>query len=214
MSGIPSVGSCLGRALVAAHLLLAAQMALAQQAVAPEAPPATPVVELTAGQAAIAPRCHPDLAQRGPFVSPNAIVRNLRLQEGKSARLPFATGESLAEVIKLPPYSKPYHVEFWLSFDVNFKKANEVVVPSVVLVDGDFCEIADLGEPQFKSEASFFTGSRQTKGRFPVDDDKPKYALVYTDARRVGEPAKVSINHIPFDFVRAGQGYMMVRLNK
>ncbi|WP_256646448.1 MalM family protein [Thermomonas paludicola] len=200
---------CVGAALVAVALLLTMPCASAQEATtAPE--PEASVVEPASGR----PQCHAELAKRGPFPTPNSIVRNIRLQAGKSARLPFATGESLVEVVQLPVFAKPYQIEFWLSFDLNLRKANEVMVPSVMLVDADFCEVANPGEPQFKPEASFFTGTRQTKGRVPVNDGSPKYALVYTDARRVDEPAKVSIDNVPFDFVRAAEGYVMVRLNK
>lgn len=196
--------------LVAAALLSAMPGAFAQQATTASAG----VLEEPHAVPATTPRpCHPELAKRAPFLTPNAIVRNLRLQEGKSARLPFATGESLVEVIQLPPFVKPYQIEFWLSFDLNLRKANEVMVPSVMLVDAAFCEIAEGGEPRFKSEAGLLTGV-QTKGRVPVDDGRPGYALVYADARRVGEAAKASIEKVPMDFVRAGQGYVMVRLNK
>ena len=37
---------------------------------------------------------------------------------------------------------------------------------------------------------------------------------VLTDARRIGEPLKVRIDYSTMPFVRAGQGYVMVRLNK
>ncbi len=194
-------------------LLMASASVFAQEATPPEQVVA-PVAESQATAAIAGSRCHPELAKRAPFAVPGMIVRNLRLQEGKSARLPFSTGESLVEVVQLPAFAKPYQVEFWLSFDMNLRKDNEVVVPSVALADENFCEIVDLGEPGFKSEASFLTGTRQTKGRIPVDSGKPRYALVYTDARRVGEPLKVRIDYSTMPFVRAGQGYVMVRLNK
>lgn len=161
-----------------------------------------------------APHCYRDLAGHGPYPTPGLIVRNLRLRDGESVRQGFPEGESLAEVLRLPAFKKPYQVEFWLSFDLNLRKDNEVLVPSVVLLDGDFCVVENVGEPEFKPEASFFTGTRQTKGRFPIDDDRPKYVIVYTDPRRVGKHVRVSLDGFGYDFVRSGQGYVMVRLNK
>lgn len=200
--------------IAAAALLWMPVIASAQQVVSAtrqDLPPASNVSHKGQGDA---PHCYRDLAGHGPYLTPGLIVRNLRLRDGKSVRQGFPEGESLAEVLQLPAFKKPYQVEFWLSFDLNLRRDNEVLVPSVVLLDGDFCVVENVGEPKFRPEASFFTGTRQTKGRFPINDNKPKYVIVYTDSRRVGEQVRVSLDGFGYDFVRSGQGYVMVRLNK
>lgn len=166
-------------------------------------------------EAAPVRQCWPELRAAGTAEPGGAIGRMIRLEAGKSPVARFDEGDSLVVVVALPAFRKPYALEFQATPDLNVRSASEILWPSVVVVDADFCTLGKWPELDFKSKYSFLTSQTTTRASVPVADAAPRYALVYSDATRVGEPIGLEINGMDMgDLRRSGQGWVMVRINR
>ena len=131
----------------------------------------------------------------------------------------FKTGDSAFEVVALPAYKKEYRLEISLVFDLNLRKQSEVLVPSLVIVDENFCEISDVPKLKFSPTYGAFAAVEVEKAFLKIADEKPKYALIYTDARFANSEVDVTddfgygIQSIA-RYRRVSHGYVNVRINK
>ena len=131
----------------------------------------------------------------------------------------FKTGESAFTAIVLPEFKKAYRFEVSLVFDLNFRKQSEVLVPSLVFLDGDFCEIATYSELDFEPVYGAFSGNQIEKAFIPVNDGIPKYVLIFTDPMFNGTEVNVTSDfgygmESTSRFLRVAYGYVNVRINK
>lgn len=160
-------------------------------------------------------RCWPELRTAEAEKPGGAIGKMIRLRPGISPSVRFEKGESLVVVLTLPSYKKPYMLEFQATPDVNIGKPGEILWPSVVLTDADFCATAILPELDFKSKYSFLTSQTTTRASVTIADPAPRYALVYSDPTKVGQPIGLKINGANWgDLRRSEQGYVMVRVDR
>lgn len=131
----------------------------------------------------------------------------------------FKTGESAFTTIVLPEFKKTYRFEVSLVFDLNFRKQSEVLVPSLVFLDGDYCEIATYSELDFEPVYGAFSGTQIEKAFIPVNDSIPKYVLIFTDPMFNGTEVNVTSDfgygmESTSRFLRVAYGYVNVRINK
>jgi hypothetical protein len=131
----------------------------------------------------------------------------------------FKTGESAFTTIVLPEFKKAYRFEVSLVFDLNFRKQSEVLVPSLVFLDGDYCEIATYSELDFEPVYGAFSGTQIEKAFIPVNDSNPKYVLIFTDPMFNETEVNVTTDfgygmESTSRFLRVAYGYVNVRINK
>ncbi len=160
------------------------------------------------------PRCWPALAEVTERIRPGRLTyRTVRLHPEQSPSAEFASGSSLVEVVELPEFKRPYRVEFQLIFDINLSSDSEYLLPSAVLVDASFCELLDVGELTFEFKRSLMNHQGAEVAHVGVTNADPRFLLVYTDARKVGEPAVLNTGPFAdYEMYRARGGYTMVRI--
>ncbi|HBD21002.1 MAG TPA: hypothetical protein DC063_13585 [Arenimonas sp.] len=167
------------------------------------------------GSADTVRECWPELAGAPKAKPGGAVGRMLRLEAGKSPIARFATGESLVVVVVLPALKKPYALEFQVTPDLNLGRPGEVLLPSVVLVDAEFCAVSSHPELEFKPHYNFFTTERTTRAQVPVSDPVVRHALVYSDPARVGQSVDFELNGFDMGALRRSeQGWTMARINR
>lgn len=131
----------------------------------------------------------------------------------------FKTGESAFTKVVLPEFKNAYRFEVSLVFDFNFRKQSEVLVPSLVFLDGNYCEIATYSELDFEPVYGAFSGVEIEKAFIPVKDNTAKYVLIFTDPMFNGTEVNVTSDfgygmQSTSSFLRAAYGYVNVRINK
>jgi len=159
-------------------------------------------------------RCWPALAEVTDRIRPGRLTyRTVRLHPQQSPSAEFASGSSLVEIVELPEFKRPYRVEFQLIFDINLSRDSEYLLPSAVLVDASFCQLLDVGELTFEFKRSLMNHQGAEVAHVGVTNGDPRFLLVYTDARKVGEPATLSTGPLAeYEMYRATSGYTMVRI--
>ena len=205
-------------ALGSAGLVLA--NAQAENTVVPPDSPEGPVTVVA--QPAINPviekKCWPQASEDKKLTKAGFIQSMIKITQA-SPQGNFKTGDSAFEVVALPNYKKEYRLEISLVFDLNFRKQSEVLVPSVVIVDGNFCEISDLPKLKFTPTYGVFAAVEVEKAFVEIGDEKPKYALIYTDARFGNSEVNVTSDfgygiQNSERYRRVSHGYVNVRINK
>jgi hypothetical protein len=131
----------------------------------------------------------------------------------------FKTGESAFTTVILPEFKNAYRFEVSLVFDFNFRKQSEVLVPSLVFLDENYCEIITYSELDFEPVYGAFAGVEIEKAFIPVNDGTAKYVLIFTDPMFNGTEVNVTSDfgygmQNTSGFLRVAYGYVNVRINK
>jgi len=191
-----------------------------ENTVAPPNSPETPASIVA--QAEINPvpekKCWPQASEDKKVTKAGFVQSMIKITQA-SPQGNFKTGDSAFEVLALPAYKKEYRLEISLVFDLNLRKQSEVLVPSLVIVDGNFCEISDLPKLKFSPTYGAFAAVEVEKAFVKIADEKPKYALIYTDARFSNSEVNVSDDfgfgiQSSARYRRVSHGYVNVRINK
>lgn len=178
-------------------------------------PVASPASPLPSPQAIASPpadvaqkACWPELNQPDAFSSPTRMMFKVVYLDDKSPVVDFASGPSHTRVIALPDYTKPYSITFRMVFQ-GFRTT--VLVPSVAILDKNFCVLQDKGELRFEPAYAAFSQTINEDSLFDIASAEPKYIVVYTDERHLGEIVKLTRSTGIFTshskFSRAGLGY-------
>jgi hypothetical protein len=163
-------------------------------------------------------KCWPQASEDKKLTKAGFIQSMIKITQA-SPKGVFKTGDSAFEVVALPSYKKEYRLEISLVFDHNLRKQSEILVPSVVIVDESFCEISDFPELKFTPTYGAFAAVEVEKAFVIISDEKPKFALIYTDARFGNSEVNVT-NDFGYGiknqerFLRVAYGYTNVRINK
>lgn len=188
--------------------------------VVPPALPEGPVVIAAPSEINPVPekKCWPQASQDKKVTKAGFVQSMIKITQASPQGI-FKTGDSAFEVVALPNYKKEYRLEISLVFDLNFRKQSEVLVPSVVIVDGNFCEISDVPKLKFTPTYGAFAAVEVEKAFVGISDDKPKYALIYTDARFGNSEVNVTSDfgygmQNTARYLRVSHGYVNVRINK
>lgn len=196
-----------------------ANMPLENAAVPPDSPeiPVTAVAQL-ANNPVVEKQCWPQAAEDKKTTKAGFVQSMIKITPA-SPKGNFKTGDSAFEVVALPAYKKEYRLEISLVFDLNLRKQSEVLVPSVVIVDGNFCEITDLQKLNFTPTYGAFAAVEIEKAFVEIGDENPKYALIYTDARFADSEVNVTSDfgygmQNSSRYRRVSLGYVNVRINK
>lgn len=199
---------------------LALANAQVENAVAPPDSPVGPVAVVAQPEVnpAIEKKCWPQASEDKKVTKAGFVQSMIKITQA-SPKGSFKTGDSSFELVVLPSYKKEYRLEISLVFDLNLRKQSEVLVPSVVIVDGNFCEISDLPKLKFTPTYGAFAAVEVEKAFVEISDEKPKYALIYTDARFANSEVNVTSDfgygmQNTARYRRVSHGYVNVRINK
>ncbi len=195
---------------------------VAQPTINPTAPLENSNVPVVAASESLNPvlekKCWPQASEDKKLTKVGFIQSMIKITQA-SPKGVFKTGDSAFEVVALPIYKKEYRLEISLVFDHNLRKQSEILVPSVVIVDESFCEISDFSKLKFTPTYGVFAAVEVEKAFVIIRDEKPKYALIYTDARFSNSEVNVT-NDFGYGiqnqerFLRVAYGYTNVRINK
>jgi Maltose operon periplasmic protein precursor (MalM) len=195
---------------------------VAQPAINPPAPlenSNVPVIPLSDNlNPVLEKKCWPQASEDKKLTKAGFVQSMIKITQA-SPKGVFKTGDSGFEVVVLPVYKKEYRFEISLVFDYNLRKQSEVLVPSVLIVDEKFCEITDFPKLKFTPTYGVFAGVEVEKAFIDVRDEKPKYALIYTDTSASNSEVNVTTDfgygiQNQERFLRVSYGYTNVRINK
>jgi|GEM_PF-3567334 len=178
----------------------------------------TAAVQSNSLNTAVEKRCWSQALQDKKVTKAGFVQSMIKITQD-SPKGTFKTGDSAFEVVALPGYKKEYRLEISLVFDHNLRKQSEVMVPSIVIVDEGFCEISDLPKLKFIPTYGVFAAVEVEKAFVVINDEKPKYALVYTDAKFSNSEVNVTSDfgygmQSKERFLRVSYGYTNIRINK